>query len=140
MTGELFSPLLLRSGQVLANRIAKAAMEENMAGDGQLPDEQLFTLYRRWAAGGAGLLITGNVMVHAEALTAPSGIVLDERSPLKPFAEWAKVAKSGGARCGCRSTTPAARWPPTCPAWCGARPTSASAWAGTAVASAARPP
>ncbi|WP_432086262.1 NADH:flavin oxidoreductase/NADH oxidase family protein [Streptomyces sp. bgisy095] len=97
MTSELFSPLLLRSGQVLANRIAKAAMEENMAGDGQLPDERMLTLYRRWAAGGAGLLITGNVMVHAEALTAPSGIVLDERSPLKPFAEWAKVAKSGGA-------------------------------------------
>ncbi|MGW2531277.1 oxidoreductase, partial [Streptomyces sp. NPDC001595] len=96
MTSELFSPLLLRSGQVLRNRIAKAAMEENMAGDGQLPDERILTLYRRWAAGGAGLLITGNVMVHAEALTAPAGVVLDERSPLKPFAEWAAAGKSGG--------------------------------------------
>ncbi|MFF8479291.1 hypothetical protein [Streptomyces sp. NPDC015414] len=45
-------------------------MEENLAAEGQLPGEQTFTLYRRWAAG-AGLLITGNVMVHAEALTAP---------------------------------------------------------------------
>ncbi|MFJ7128756.1 NADH:flavin oxidoreductase/NADH oxidase family protein [Streptomyces sp. NPDC098101] len=97
MTTELFSPLLLRSGQVLRNRIAKAAMEENMAGAGQLPDERTLTLYRRWAAGGAGLLITGNVMVHAEALTAPSGVVLDEHSPLKPFAAWAEAGKSGGA-------------------------------------------
>ncbi|MGW1202590.1 NADH:flavin oxidoreductase/NADH oxidase family protein [Streptomyces cyaneofuscatus] len=96
MTSELFSPLLLRSGQVLRNRIAKAAMEENMAADGQLPGKRILTLYRRWAAGGAGLLITGNVMVHAEALTAPAGVVLDERSPLKPFAEWAKAGKSGG--------------------------------------------
>ncbi|MFC8157764.1 NADH:flavin oxidoreductase/NADH oxidase family protein [Streptomyces cinereoruber] len=96
MTSELFSPLLLRSGQVLKNRIGKAAMEENMAGAGQLPDERILTLYRRWAAGGAGLLITGNVMVHAEALTAPAGVVLDEHSPLKPFAEWAKAGKSGG--------------------------------------------
>ncbi|WGP08657.1 NADH:flavin oxidoreductase/NADH oxidase family protein [Streptomyces sp. SH5] len=96
MTGELFSPLPLRSGQVLKNRIAKAAMEENMAGDGQLPDEQLFTLYRQWAAGGTGLLITGNVMVHAEALTGPAGVVLDEHAPLKPFAEWAEAGKSGG--------------------------------------------
>ncbi|AVH94023.1 2,4-dienoyl-CoA reductase [Streptomyces sp. WAC00288] len=96
MTSELFAPLPLRSGQVLKNRIAKAAMEENMAGTGQLPDEQLFTLYRRWAAGGTGLLITGNVMVHAEALTGPAGVVLDEHAPLEPFTEWAKAGKSGG--------------------------------------------
>jgi 2,4-dienoyl-CoA reductase-like NADH-dependent reductase (Old Yellow Enzyme family) len=96
MTSELFSPLPLRSGQVLKNRIAKAAMEENMAGDGQLPDEQLLTLYRRWAEGGTGLLITGNVMVHAEALTGPAGVVLDENAPLAPFVEWAKAGKAGG--------------------------------------------
>ncbi|MFJ1594235.1 NADH:flavin oxidoreductase/NADH oxidase family protein [Kitasatospora albolonga] len=96
MTSELFSPLHLRSGRVLTNRIAKAAMEENMAGDGQLPDERLFTLYRRWAAGGTGLLITGNVMVHAEALAGPAGVVLDENAPLEPFAEWAEAGKSGG--------------------------------------------
>ncbi|MFE8015824.1 NADH:flavin oxidoreductase/NADH oxidase family protein [Streptomyces antibioticus] len=96
MTSELFSPLALRSGQVLKNRIAKAAMEENMAGDGQLPDRDLLSLYRRWAAGGTGLLITGNVMVHAEALTGPAGVVLDAHAPLEPFAEWAKAGKSGG--------------------------------------------
>ncbi|MFG2537884.1 NADH:flavin oxidoreductase/NADH oxidase family protein [Streptomyces sp. NPDC048511] len=96
MTSELFSPLPLRSGQVLKNRIAKAAMEENMAGDGQLPDEQLLTLYRHWAAGGTGLLITGNVMVHAEALTGPAGVVLDADATLAPFTEWAKAGKSGG--------------------------------------------
>lgn len=96
MSSELFSPLPLRSGQVLRNRIAKAAMEENMAGDGQLPDRGLLSLYRRWAAGGTGLLITGNVMVHAEALTGPGGVVLDERAPLEPFTEWARAGKSGG--------------------------------------------
>ncbi|MGW2953498.1 NADH:flavin oxidoreductase/NADH oxidase family protein [Streptomyces eurythermus] len=96
MTSQLFSPLPLRSGHILGNRIAKAAMEENMAGDGQVPGEELFTLYRRWADGGAGLLITGNVMVHAEALTGPAGVVLDENAPLEPFAEWAKAGKSGG--------------------------------------------
>ncbi|MBI0295319.1 NADH:flavin oxidoreductase/NADH oxidase family protein [Streptomyces sp. PRKS01-29] len=96
MTNELFSPLSLRSGQVLKNRIAKAAMEENMAGDGQLPDEQLLSLYRRWATGGTGLLITGNVMVHAEALTGPAGVVLDESAPLEPFTEWARAGRAGG--------------------------------------------
>lgn len=44
-------------------------------------------LYRRWAAGGAGLLITGNVMVHAEALTGSAGVALDGAAPLEPFTE-----------------------------------------------------
>ncbi|MEU4038943.1 NADH:flavin oxidoreductase/NADH oxidase family protein [Streptomyces collinus] len=96
MSSALFSPLPLRSGQVLRNRIAKAAMEENMAGEGQLPDQKLLSLYRRWASGGTGLLITGNVMVHAEALTGPGGVVLDEHAPLEPFTEWARAGKSGG--------------------------------------------
>ncbi|MFE3025838.1 NADH:flavin oxidoreductase/NADH oxidase family protein [Nocardia tengchongensis] len=93
----LFSPVQLRSGQVLRNRIAKAAMEEGMAGRAQLPDDRLIALYRRWGAGGAGLLITGNVMVHAEALTGPGGIVLDADSPLEPFRAWAQAGKAAGA-------------------------------------------
>jgi 2,4-dienoyl-CoA reductase-like NADH-dependent reductase (Old Yellow Enzyme family) len=93
----MFSPLVLRSGGTLRNRIAKAAMEEGMAGGEQLPDERLVSLYRRWGEGGAGLLITGNVMVHAEALTGPGGIVLDDRAPLEPFARWAEAGKAGGA-------------------------------------------
>jgi 2,4-dienoyl-CoA reductase-like NADH-dependent reductase (Old Yellow Enzyme family) len=93
----LFKPLTLRSGPTLGNRIAKAAMEEGMAGVGQLPDQRLLTLYRHWGAGGAGLLITGNVMVHAEALTGPGGVVLDEAAPLEPFERWAEAGKVGGA-------------------------------------------
>ncbi|WP_033218908.1 NADH:flavin oxidoreductase/NADH oxidase family protein [Kitasatospora phosalacinea] len=97
MPDDLFTPLRLASGAVLPNRIAKAAMEENLAGPGQLPDRRLFDLYRTWSAGGSGLLITGNVMVHAEALTGPGGVVLDGAAPLEPFAEWARAAKSGGS-------------------------------------------
>jgi 2,4-dienoyl-CoA reductase-like NADH-dependent reductase (Old Yellow Enzyme family) len=97
MSTELFSPLQLRSGGTVRNRVAKAAMEENMAGSSQLPDERLISLYRRWGAGGAGLLITGNVMVHAEALTGPGGVVLDERAPLDRFTRWADAGKAGGA-------------------------------------------
>nr|WP_107905375.1 NADH:flavin oxidoreductase/NADH oxidase family protein [Streptomyces chartreusis] len=97
MASELFSPLHLRSGQVLGNRVVKAAMEGGMAGAGQLPDGRLRSLYRRWGAGGAGLLITGNVMVHAEALTVPGGLVLDAAAPLEPYAAWAAAGKAGGA-------------------------------------------
>ena len=82
MSSELFAPLKPRSGLVFHNRIADAAIEENMAGRAQLPDKRLLSLCRRWGAGGAGLLITGNVMVHTRALTGLAGIVLDVDAPL----------------------------------------------------------
>lgn len=97
MSHDLFAPLTLPCGRTLPNRIAKAAMEENMAATGQLPGDDLLKLYRTWSAGGAGLLITGNVMVHDAALTGPSGIVLDRLSPVQPFRDWAKAAHSGGS-------------------------------------------
>lgn len=94
----LFQPLTLPNGTVLRNRLAKAAMEESLAAQGQIPDERLHNLYRRWAAGGAGLMITGNVMVSPDALSGPASVVLQEGTDLKPFKAWADAARSyGGA-------------------------------------------
>jgi 2,4-dienoyl-CoA reductase-like NADH-dependent reductase (Old Yellow Enzyme family) len=98
MTISLFTPLDLPNGQRLPNRIAKAATEEKLAGPGQVPDDRLATLYRRWSAGGAGLLLTGNVMVDGRALTGPAGVVLEADTDLAPFRRWAEAAKSGGAQ------------------------------------------
>ena len=98
MTTSLFAPLDLPNGARLPNRIAKAATEEKLAGPGQVPDDRLITLYRRWSAGGAGLLITGNVMVDGRAVTGPAGVVLEADTDLAPFRRWAEAAKSGGAR------------------------------------------
>ena len=91
----LFSPLTLPNGNQLPNRLAKAAMEEHLAGPGQVPDERLLKLYRQWGTGGVGLIITGNVMVDARAVTGPAAVVLDHASPLQPFRQWAAAAKSG---------------------------------------------
>lgn len=97
-SADLFAPLTLACGATLPNRIAKAAMEENLAGPGQAPDARLFSLYRRWSRGGTGLLITGNVMVDGRALTGPGGVVLEETTDLAPFLEWSEAAHSGGAK------------------------------------------
>lgn len=103
MTFDIFSPLTLQSGAVLPNRLCKAAMEENMAEAGQVPGEALFTLYSEWAKGGAGLILTGNVMVDPKALTGPGGVVLEPGSLTdddnrKRFERWAKSGKSGGGK------------------------------------------
>ena len=96
-TGSLlFQPLTLPNGQTIQNRIAKAAMEENMADARHLPGAALRGLYRQWGDGGVGMILTGNVMVAADAVTGPGGVVLDAGQPLDPFREWAKAGKAYG--------------------------------------------
>lgn len=95
---QLFAPLTLPNRAVISNRIAKAAMEENMADGGQLPGETLRRLYENWADGGAGLILSGNVMIDPTALTGPGGVVLDERQPIEPFRAWARAAMRNGGQ------------------------------------------
>lgn len=94
----LFDTLTLPNGALLPNRIAKAAMEENMAGGDMAPSRPLLTLYEAWAKGGAGLLITGNVMVDRRAMTGPGGVVLEDDSQLQAFREWAALGRSRGGQ------------------------------------------
>ncbi len=100
---DIFDPLTLPCGQILPNRLCKAAMEENMAEQGQIPGEALFNLYQKWADGGAGLILSGNVMVDPTAMTGPGGIVLEQGSFLDDdvksrFENWAKIGQSGGGK------------------------------------------
>lgn len=94
----LFTPLRLASGVVIKNRIAKAAMEENMADANHAPSTELLTLYQAWAQGGAGVIITGNVMVDARAMTGPTGVVLEDERHLDRFRAWSQAACSKGAQ------------------------------------------
>lgn len=98
MSQSLFAPLLLPNGSELPNRIAKAAMEENMAASGHLPGEALLRLYRHWADSGCGMLLTGNVMVDSRAMTGPGGVALEANTPLEPFRQWAQAGKQAGAK------------------------------------------
>ena len=50
---SVFTPLHLNNGTTLPNRIAKAAMEENMADADHAPSAALIRLYQAWAQGGA---------------------------------------------------------------------------------------
>jgi len=93
MSSSVFTSFTLPCGAILPNRLAKAAMEENMSDEGQIPGPDMLRLYQRWAEGGTGLLITGNVMVDGRAMTGPGGIVLEKDSKLAPFEAWAKAAK-----------------------------------------------
>jgi 2,4-dienoyl-CoA reductase-like NADH-dependent reductase (Old Yellow Enzyme family) len=95
---NVFDKLTLPNGSMIPNRIAKAAMEENMADANQAPSEPLMRLYDAWAKGGAGLLISGNVMVDSRAMTGPGGVVLEDDTHLNAFAQWARIGRSQGAQ------------------------------------------
>lgn len=95
---SLFSPLTLPNGAAIPNRIAKAAMEENMADGDHAPSVGLLRLYRAWAQGGAGLIITGNVMIDGRAMTGPGGVVLEDDRHLDRFRAWAEAGREGGGQ------------------------------------------
>jgi 2,4-dienoyl-CoA reductase-like NADH-dependent reductase (Old Yellow Enzyme family) len=95
---NLFTPLTLPNGTSIPNRIAKAAMEENMCDANHAPSDDLLRLYKAWADGGAGLLLTGNVMVDGRGMTGPGGVVLEDGNNLERFKQWAQVSRSGGAQ------------------------------------------
>ncbi len=109
---NLFDTLTLPNGSTIPNRLAKAAMEENMADAVQAPSERLMRLYQAWADGGAGLLISGNVMVDSRAMTGPGGVVLENDAQLEKFRRWARIGVPPARSSGCRSTIPAGRCRP----------------------------
>lgn len=94
---SLADPLDLPSGVRLPNRIAKAALSEALGDAGNSPDDRIVTLYRRWAQGGYGLLITGNIMVDRAHLGEPGNIAIEDDRDLPQLTAWTKAAHDGGA-------------------------------------------
>jgi 2,4-dienoyl-CoA reductase-like NADH-dependent reductase (Old Yellow Enzyme family) len=93
------SPLVLPSGASLPNRLAKAAMSE-VLGDKATgaPTDALIRLYERWGRSGAGLLITGNVMIDPSGLGEPGNVVIVDDRHLAELRRWAMAGQAHGAR------------------------------------------
>ena len=69
--------LELPCGTRVKNRLVKAAMTEGLADANNRATARHVTLYRRWAEGGSGALITGNVQVDRRYLERAGNIVID---------------------------------------------------------------
>jgi 2,4-dienoyl-CoA reductase-like NADH-dependent reductase (Old Yellow Enzyme family) len=85
--------LKLPCGALLKNRIGKSAMSENMASDNHTANNHFVNLYKRWALGGTGLLITGNVMIDKLALGEPGNVVIEKNHEITFLKEWAEAGK-----------------------------------------------
>ncbi|KAJ6111783.1 hypothetical protein N7523_007844 [Penicillium sp. IBT 18751x] len=68
MPSLLNDAVKLPCGLVLPNRLAKAAMAENLGKSDHNPNEDFYQAYSRWSDGGWGMIITGNVQVDINHL------------------------------------------------------------------------
>ena len=91
-------PLSLPRGRAIPNRIAKSALSEALGTVDNRVTPELVRLYRRWGTGGAGLLITGNVMVDRRALGEPGNVVLEDERDLLMLQQWAAAGSARGTR------------------------------------------
>ena len=85
-------------------------MTEGLAGRLGVPGEELCRLYKIWSDGGAGMLLSGNIMVDRHHLERPGNVVIDRppdlemRQALKRWANsatrkgnhfWAQISHAG---------------------------------------------
>jgi 2,4-dienoyl-CoA reductase-like NADH-dependent reductase (Old Yellow Enzyme family) len=92
----LTKPLRLPCGVTVPNRIAKAAMTEGLANERDQATRRHETLYGAWSDGGAGLLLTGNVMIDERYLERPGNVVIDDHEDREALARWAAAGTRGG--------------------------------------------
>ena len=93
----LASPFTLPSGQVIKNRLVKSARSETLATPDNSVSDALVTLYRRWARGGIGLAMTGNVMVDRLALGEPGNVAIEDDRDLAALQQWVAAMHEHGA-------------------------------------------
>ncbi len=88
----LFQSFAFKNGQTAKNRFFKSAMEEQLAKHNR-PTEQLVRLYDTWAKGGAGVLVTGNVMVADNGKGSINDVVLTDDRSMDTLKAWAKAGR-----------------------------------------------
>ena len=94
----LAEPLTLPCGVTVKNRFFKAPMHEALGTPGLGPSQDIVDLYGRWAAGGSGVLVTGNVAVDSRHLGEPGNIVVEDESHLEMLRRWAQAGTAGGTQ------------------------------------------
>jgi 2,4-dienoyl-CoA reductase-like NADH-dependent reductase (Old Yellow Enzyme family) len=96
-TSQLNKPFTLPCGVTIPNRIVKSAMSENNADADGRPSNRIIKLYETWGKGGAGILISGNVMMGSKALGEEHNVVIEDEKYLPELTRWATECQKNGS-------------------------------------------
>lgn len=94
MTISLSDALVLPCGATLSNRIGKGAMTEGLATPDGVPTSRLERLYGIWSDGGAGMLLSGNILIDRDHLERPGNILIDRPASDEMMAALKKLASA----------------------------------------------
>jgi len=99
MTTLFSQKVKLPCGTNLPNRFAKAAMTEGLATAEGIPTSELARLYGLWSDGGAGMLLSGNIIIDKDHLERPGNVVIDRPPSAEmhdALVRWATAATRNG--------------------------------------------
>lgn len=95
MTVTIKDELKLPCGVTLKNRLSKAAMTEGLGNPQNQATDRHVKLYRRWAEGGAAMLLTGNVQVDRRYMERPGNVAIDGPQSNEAIAALRNWAEAG---------------------------------------------
>ena len=95
MSNLINESFTLPCGQVIKNRICKAAMTERIAKGNNLAHQGHANLYDRWADGNIGISLTGNVQVDRRNLEGPANVAIDKKNYIEQFDALKAWSKAG---------------------------------------------
>ena len=87
--------LTLPCGAQIKNRICKAAMTERIAFSDNYTNQRHLNLYKKWAEGDIGILLTGNVQVDKKHLEGPANVCIEEDTYIEQLPLLRKWAEEG---------------------------------------------
>ena len=90
----LQQPLLLPCGATIKNRLCKSPMSDSLGNGAGDPTFEQIRLYQRWAQGGVGLSMIGEVQIDPGYAEKPGNLVLNQQSDITKFRA---LASSGTA-------------------------------------------
>ena len=87
--------IILPCGAQIKNRICKAAMTERIAFSDNYTNQRHLNLYKKWAEGDIGILLTGNVQVDKNHLEGPANVCIEEETYVDQIPLLRKWAEEG---------------------------------------------
>lgn len=97
-SSPLNQTLTLPCGSKLKNRIAKSAMSDSLGDGAGNPTDDQINLYERWAKGGLGLSIIGEVQATPNYAEKPGNLIVNGHSDHDQLKRLARAGATDGAQ------------------------------------------